>query len=297
MALPRPGCTAYRGGYDPKGREETAMKALQYTRIGSPPEVVEVPTPEPEWRRGAPAGACRGACHSDEFIMGLPEEAYVYGLPLTLGHEGVGVVEAVGPAVTGVQVGRAVAVYGPWGCGRCHACATGAEKYCDRSRPSGDRTAGPGRPGRDGRVHARRRRPSPRAAGRARPGRQAVPLTDAGLTPYHAIEPSLAQARRPERPPSSSASAVWVTWRSGCCAPCPRARSSRSTCPSKLDFAREIGAHHAVASDGSAPAEVKAAHRGAWRDRGVRLRGPRPDHGALAADGRRPRRHRGRRGG
>jgi len=45
--------------------------------------------------------------------MGLPEEQYTYGLPLTLTHEGVGIVHALGTAVTEFAVGDAVAVYGP----------------------------------------------------------------------------------------------------------------------------------------------------------------------------------------
>lgn len=71
-----------------------------------------------------------GACHLDEFIMSLPEDQYIYGLPLTLGHEGVGVVEELGEGATGVEVGDAVAVYGPWGCGTCKKCQEGHEQYC-----------------------------------------------------------------------------------------------------------------------------------------------------------------------
>ncbi|MEX5718578.1 alcohol dehydrogenase catalytic domain-containing protein [Geodermatophilus maliterrae] len=75
-----------------------------------------------------------GLCHSDWFVMDLPAENYAYGLPLTLGHEGAGVVDALGDGVTGVAVGDAVAVYGPWGCGLCHACAR-VRRTTARGRP------------------------------------------------------------------------------------------------------------------------------------------------------------------
>ena len=118
------------------------MRAVQYRTIGSEPEVVEVPTPDPGPGQVRLRVTAAGLCHSDAFIMGLPEEQYVYGLPLTLGHEGAGVVDALGEGVTGVEVGEPVAVYGPWGCGLCHACAKGAENYCPRPRSSASRRPG-----------------------------------------------------------------------------------------------------------------------------------------------------------
>ena len=109
------------------------MKALQYRTIGSAPEVVDIPTPEPGPGQVLLKVTAAGVCHSDEFVMSLPAEAYVYGLPLTLGHEGAGVVAAVGTGVTGIDEGAAYAVYGPWGCGYCRTCATGAENYCENA--------------------------------------------------------------------------------------------------------------------------------------------------------------------
>ena len=37
-----------------------------------------------------------GLCHSDEFVMMMPEEGYPYPMPMTLGHEPAGVVEELG---------------------------------------------------------------------------------------------------------------------------------------------------------------------------------------------------------
>ena len=68
------------------------MKALQYTKIGSKPEVVDIPIPTVGPGQVLLKVTAAGVCHSDEFIMGLPEDQYTYGLPLTLGHEGTGIV-------------------------------------------------------------------------------------------------------------------------------------------------------------------------------------------------------------
>lgn len=69
-----------------------------------------------------------GMCHSDE-------HAVTGDLPLPLpaigGHEGSGVVEAVGPGVTSLAVGDHVAVSFVPSCGRCKFCSTGRQYICD----------------------------------------------------------------------------------------------------------------------------------------------------------------------
>ena len=52
-------------------------------------------------------------------------------LSFTLGHENAGWVAELGGGVTAFKEGDAVAVYGPWGCGRCHACQLSMENYCE----------------------------------------------------------------------------------------------------------------------------------------------------------------------
>ena len=99
------------------------MRALQYRAVGAAPEVVEVETPVPGPGQVLLRVTAAGVCHSDQFIMDLPEDQYIYGLPLTLGHEGAGVVESWGDGVKGLTVGEPMLVYGPWGCGRCYTCA------------------------------------------------------------------------------------------------------------------------------------------------------------------------------
>ena len=53
--------------------------------------------------------------------------------PFTLGHENAGWVEALGRGChRDWRSVQPVAVYGPWGCGRCHRCLPGMENYCER---------------------------------------------------------------------------------------------------------------------------------------------------------------------
>ncbi|MBK4346974.1 NAD(P)-dependent alcohol dehydrogenase [Lacisediminihabitans changchengi] len=162
------------------------MRALQYRSIGSAPEVVEIPTPEPGPGQVRLKVTAAGLCHSDTFLMGLPAEQYIYGLPLTLGHEGAGIVDKLGDGATGVAVGDSVAVYGPWGCGHCHACSEGRENYCTNAGALGIAPPGLGAPGAmaDYLIVDDSRHLIP--LDDLDPV-DTVSLTDAGLTPYHAI--------------------------------------------------------------------------------------------------------------
>jgi propanol-preferring alcohol dehydrogenase len=74
------------------------MKALQYRTIGSAPEVVTVADPEPEPGEVLLKVTAAGVCHSDIAVMEWPAEGFPYRLPMTLGHEGVGTVAALGRA-------------------------------------------------------------------------------------------------------------------------------------------------------------------------------------------------------
>ena len=67
-----------------------------------------------------------GVCHTDQVVR---EGAYPYQFPAVLGHEGSGVVDAVGAGVTGVEVGDHV-VLSFNSCGRCRACLSGHPAYC-----------------------------------------------------------------------------------------------------------------------------------------------------------------------
>ncbi len=53
---------------------------------------------------------------------------------VVMGHEGAGIVSAVGLGVTGVQVGDRVALYHVIGCGRCRNCMSGYMQFCTEDR-------------------------------------------------------------------------------------------------------------------------------------------------------------------
>jgi S-(hydroxymethyl)glutathione dehydrogenase / alcohol dehydrogenase len=71
-----------------------------------------------------------GVCHSD---VGQADGDWSFPLPAVLGHEGAGVVEALGPGVTGVDVGARVVLSSAPGCGRCDHCIVGRPIRCQRS--------------------------------------------------------------------------------------------------------------------------------------------------------------------
>ena len=166
------------------------MKAYQLTGWQSPPEMREVDVPEPGPGQVLLKVGGAGACHSDLHLMEWPEGAMDFELPFTLGHENAGWVEALGAGVEGMEVGEAVAVYGPWGCGRCRSCRLSAENYCERQAEIG---AFGGGLGLDGGMAEYMLVPHSRLLlplGDLDP-RDAAPLSDAALTPYHAIKRSL----------------------------------------------------------------------------------------------------------
>lgn len=70
-----------------------------------------------------------GVCHSDFHYM---SGDLVAPLPLVLGHEGAGIVEAVGPDGSGrIRVGDRVALLWRPRCGQCDACITGNPVLCE----------------------------------------------------------------------------------------------------------------------------------------------------------------------
>jgi propanol-preferring alcohol dehydrogenase len=160
--------------------------AFRFDDWGTAPVLHEVDVPEPQEGEVLVRVLAAGACHSDLHVIDAAEGAFGFAPPFTLGHEIAGRVESLGPSATGVDVGTTVVVHGPWGCGRCARCAAGADNYCDRRRELG--WAGVGL-GRDGGMAEYVLVPDARhlvPAGDLDP-RQAAPLTDAGLTPYHAV--------------------------------------------------------------------------------------------------------------
>ncbi|HZV73151.1 MAG TPA: NAD(P)-dependent alcohol dehydrogenase [Conexibacter sp.] len=166
------------------------MRAFQLPAWQQPPELREVLVPEPQAGEVLIKVAGAGACHSDLHLMDWPPGLMAFDPPFTLGHENAGWVEQIGAGVHGVKVGEPVIVYGPWGCGRCAACRRSSENYCEHAA---EIAAMGGGLGRDGGMAEYMLVPAERLLlplGDLDP-RDAAPLSDAALTPYHAIDRSL----------------------------------------------------------------------------------------------------------
>ncbi|AUS81461.1 NAD(P)-dependent alcohol dehydrogenase [Actinoalloteichus sp. AHMU CJ021] len=232
------------------------MRAVQYTEIGAPPVVVDVPTPEPGPGEVLLRVTAAGVCHSDITVMDWSASEYPYPLPLTLGHEGAGVVAAVGPGVEWVTEGESCVVYGPWGCGTCRKCTVGKENYCLRADRLGIRPPGLGAPGA---LAEYLLVDDPRhlvPIGDLDPVR-AVPLTDAGLTPYHAIARSASKLV-----PGSTAVVIGAGGLGHLGIQILRATTSArvvalDVSEEKMALAREVGAHVVFPSDQRAPEAVR----------------------------------------
>lgn len=167
------------------------MQALQLLAWKHAPELREVPEPEPGPGEVVIRIAGAGACHSDLHLMHDFDAGVVpWNPPFTLGHENSGWIDALGPGVSGFEVGEAVLVHGPWGCGHCARCRLGMENYCDRQAEVATNGGGLGL---DGGMAPKMLIPAARhlvKLGDLDPV-EATPLTDAGLTPYHAVKRSL----------------------------------------------------------------------------------------------------------
>ncbi|WP_105969298.1 NAD(P)-dependent alcohol dehydrogenase [Streptomyces geranii] len=165
-------------------------RAVRLTRWGGPPVITEVPRPVPTGEEVLIRVEAAGLCRSDLHVIDARPGSLPYRTPFTLGHEVAGRVVEQGPLATGPAVGERVVVYGPWGCGSCARCAAGAENYCDR-RPAldADLTGTGAGLGRDGGMADLLLVPSGRLlvpVGELA-AVQAAPLSDAGLTAYHAV--------------------------------------------------------------------------------------------------------------
>ena len=165
------------------------MRAVRFVGVGQSARITDVikPAPGPGQVLIKIGGA--GVCHSDLHLM---EEDFGFSGDFTLGHENAGWVAQLGEGVTGFKEGDAVAVYGLWGCGNCHACQQSMENYCENWAEIG---AFGGGLGFDGGMAEYMLVPSDQLLvllGSLSPAR-AAPLGDAALTPYHAIKRALPQ--------------------------------------------------------------------------------------------------------
>ena len=89
-------------------------------------ELAELELDEPGAGEGVVRLEATGVCHSDLHVL---ETGFNHPLPVLLGHEGAGVVEAVGEGVE-LEVGERVVLGWRSPCGECRWCSRGDERRC-----------------------------------------------------------------------------------------------------------------------------------------------------------------------
>jgi D-arabinose 1-dehydrogenase-like Zn-dependent alcohol dehydrogenase len=110
------------------------MRVVQVSRPDGPLELVERPRPDPGAETVRVAVEACGICHSDSLTKTAAFPGIV--LPRVPGHEVVGRIDALGPAVEGWAVGDRVGVGWHGGyCGRCDPCRRGQFFACVTGPP------------------------------------------------------------------------------------------------------------------------------------------------------------------
>jgi alcohol dehydrogenase, propanol-preferring len=113
------------------------MKAAVVDKFGEPLVVCEVPIPTPGPGQALVQVFATGVCHTDLHAVDgdWPVKPM---MPLIPGHEGAGIVAALGPGVTHLKEGDRVGI--AWlhsACGHCDYCLAGWETLCPEQQNSG----------------------------------------------------------------------------------------------------------------------------------------------------------------
>ncbi|MBK1782785.1 NAD(P)-dependent alcohol dehydrogenase [Prauserella cavernicola] len=245
------------------------MRALRLPDWKSEPVFADVEEPVPGPGQVVVRIGGAGVCHSDLHLMHDFEAGQTpWGPPFTLGHENAGWVHALGQGVTGLETGQPVAVYGPWGCGSCRNCRLGIETYCENPAAA-PAPGGGGGLGLDGGMadlmlvpHARHLVPLPDGLDPV----VAAPLTDAGLTPYHAVRRSW-----PKLVPGSTAVVIGIGGLGHLALQIIKATTAARVIAvdareDALAHARELGADLALPSGPETASRIKDATRGVGAD-------------------------------
>src|SRR4051812_24732447 len=103
------------------------VKAVVATAKGAPVELVTINVPDPGPGEAVVKVQACGVCHTD---LHYREGGINDDFPFLLGHEAAGIVEAVGPDVTGLEPGDFVVLNWRAVCGNCRACDRGEPWYC-----------------------------------------------------------------------------------------------------------------------------------------------------------------------
>jgi alcohol dehydrogenase len=210
-----------------------------------------------------------GVCHSDQNAI---DGTAPTPCPAVLGHEGAGVVEAVGPGVTRVRPGDHVALSWAPSCGACEECLRGLQHLCTTAWPAmatGGLLDGTTRLSRDGEPVYHYSFISSFAEATVLPERSCVPiprdvpfeiagLVGCAVTTGIGAVWRTANVRPGERVAVVGCGGVGLSAVIGAVAAGAGTIVAVDTAPAKLELARELGATDTVLVTGS-PEETAAA--------------------------------------
>lgn len=164
------------------------MRAAVVRDFHEPLVIEERPVPTPGAGEVVVETETSGLCHTD-IHAAHGDWPVKPALPFVPGHEGVGIVTAVGRGVTNLSEGDRVAVpWLGWACGHCEYCASGWETLCLQQKNTGYSVDG---------GYAEYIRADAAYVGRVPDGidpLDAAPLTCAGVTTYKAVKVSGARS-------------------------------------------------------------------------------------------------------
>ncbi|MEV6235020.1 alcohol dehydrogenase AdhP [Saccharopolyspora shandongensis] len=213
------------------------MKAAVVHSFANELTIDEVPKPEPGPGEVVVKIETSGLCHTD-IHAAHGDWPVKPKLPLIPGHEGVGIVESVGPDVTEVAEGDRVAI--PWlgiACGVCDYCTSGWETLCEKQLNTGYFIDG---------GYAEYAKASAKYVAKVPDGvdpLDAAPLTCAGVTTYKAVK--LSGAR-----PASTVAVFGIGGLGHLAVQYAKIFGARvvavDVVDEKLELARELGADHTV---------------------------------------------------
>jgi Zn-dependent alcohol dehydrogenase len=119
-----------------------------------------------------------GVCHSDLHV--IEEDGWGHALPVLLGHEGAGTIEAVGEGVDDLAAGDRVVIGWKTACGACAQCLRGEPRQCTRP------------PAAPGRLHRH-------------DGAELTPVLRTGTFATRTVVPAVAAVRIPPELPAEQA--------------------------------------------------------------------------------------------
>lgn len=118
-------------------KQQTSMKAAIVKEFQTKLQIEDTAKPVPGPGQALVKLEACGVCHTDLHAIN-GDWPVKPKLPLIPGHEGVGIVEAIGPNVTAVKIGDRVGI--PWlysACGECDYCLQGKETLCHKQENGG----------------------------------------------------------------------------------------------------------------------------------------------------------------